>query len=347
MDIKNEYMHLTYDLAGSQTKNRFRQELLWGISVALDNLTNEDWNAVVFDYVCDIELHYNNRLELHQLKVNKSQKNFTLNSLTTSKNQNSIVGKLLIPLNESNICIKGIIVTNCFLKHNNKNIDCVNEFRLDNILKPTSKEYCALLNELKLSSLDCSKLYFLHTEMNLINPEYEIVGKLVKYYEKTFNCEHKNPNALYRLIRDQICNRACYEYRIDNYTDLIKEKGITKKELTSWIQIHKDVSNDLVKEVKEWINLNINNLKKRKIYNKKIPELLIAINTDKKLKELENKIVTYEHEHDDLLENDMFKVTKIIGEEFDKYFNIVYDCDFKMVFYVYVILKIVNGDKYE
>lgn len=30
MDIKNEYMHLTYDLAGSQTKNRFRQELLWG-----------------------------------------------------------------------------------------------------------------------------------------------------------------------------------------------------------------------------------------------------------------------------------------------------------------------------
>lgn len=75
MDIKDEYMHLTYDLAGSQTKNRFRQELLWGISVALDNLTNEDWNAVVFDYVCDIELHYNNRLELHQLKVNKSQKN--------------------------------------------------------------------------------------------------------------------------------------------------------------------------------------------------------------------------------------------------------------------------------
>ena len=101
MKVRDEYLNLTYDLSGSISKNRFRQELLWGLSKAIDKLDDENWYAVVFDYVCDIELHYNSELELYQVKVNKNQNHFTLTDLLKHKdNSNSIVGKLMIPLRE-------------------------------------------------------------------------------------------------------------------------------------------------------------------------------------------------------------------------------------------------------
>lgn len=186
MKVRDEYLNLTYDLSGSISKNRFRQELLWGLSKAIDKLDDENWYAVVFDYVCDIELHYNSELELYQVKVNKNQNHFTLTDLLKHKdNSNSIVGKLMIPLRESRVCMKGIIVTNRFLSNNGQVMDAYNEYNLDQIIKPDSSHYKKLIKEFNVSSIDCSNLYFLHTEMNLINPQNEIIGKLVRYFNET------------------------------------------------------------------------------------------------------------------------------------------------------------------
>ena len=44
MKVRDEYLNLTYDLSGSISKNRFRQELLWGLSKAIDKLDDENLN---------------------------------------------------------------------------------------------------------------------------------------------------------------------------------------------------------------------------------------------------------------------------------------------------------------
>ncbi|NLI93102.1 MAG: DUF4297 domain-containing protein [Peptococcaceae bacterium] len=66
-------MSLPYDLSGSRSKNRFRLELLWGISKMLDIYNYSDF-AMVFDYVCDIEVHSQTGFEFYQIKTHKGAK---------------------------------------------------------------------------------------------------------------------------------------------------------------------------------------------------------------------------------------------------------------------------------
>ena len=48
MEYSDYYMNLPLDLAGSRTKNRFRVELLWGISKLIDAYKQYDDYTVVF-----------------------------------------------------------------------------------------------------------------------------------------------------------------------------------------------------------------------------------------------------------------------------------------------------------
>ena len=58
MSIPVYYLSLPHDLSGSRSKNRFRAELLWGVSKILDLMEEDQDFTMVFDYACDIEVHY-------------------------------------------------------------------------------------------------------------------------------------------------------------------------------------------------------------------------------------------------------------------------------------------------
>ena len=62
LGVVDVYTKIPYDLSGSISKNRFRQELCWGISKMFDLFDKEDF-CVVFDYKCDIEIHFNDSIE--------------------------------------------------------------------------------------------------------------------------------------------------------------------------------------------------------------------------------------------------------------------------------------------
>lgn len=86
MDIKEQYMSMPYDLSGSRSKNRFRVELLWGIDKMLELMERDKAFTMVFDYVCDIEVHMKDELEFYQIKTHsKSQSAYTTESLTKRK----------------------------------------------------------------------------------------------------------------------------------------------------------------------------------------------------------------------------------------------------------------------
>ncbi|EOY7209651.1 dsDNA nuclease domain-containing protein [Clostridioides difficile] len=79
------YMNLPYDLSGSMSKNRFRNELLWGLKKMYELYkTNEDF-VVVFDYRCDIEVHLENKFEFYQVKTQNNSGTYTINKLTDKK----------------------------------------------------------------------------------------------------------------------------------------------------------------------------------------------------------------------------------------------------------------------
>ena len=89
-------MKLPYDLSGSMAKNRFKNELLWGIHKILEVYTDEKNFNMVFDYVCDIEVHWENgQYEFYQIKTSNSGESYTQSKLTRIGKKEKSVSKVI------------------------------------------------------------------------------------------------------------------------------------------------------------------------------------------------------------------------------------------------------------
>ena len=93
--LEDSYLKLPYDLSGSMSKNRFRNEMLWGLEKMFELYkTNQDF-FMVFDYVCDIEAHLDGKIEFFQIKTNNAAKPYSITKIAKpDKSGKSILGKL-------------------------------------------------------------------------------------------------------------------------------------------------------------------------------------------------------------------------------------------------------------
>ena len=226
MSIPVYYLSLPHDLSGSRSKNRFRAELLWGVSKILDLMEEDQDFTMVFDYACDIEVHYENGFEFFQIKTHGRSKSYTTKRLTKVEGEGSILGKLYVLVKDnfpgevrvavvSNVPYSSMpadVLVNCFL----------------NLPDKDKKEITtALKEELNIDSIDLSKLFYVQTNMDLEHPDDAVRGKLTLAFERIKKCEPTNPNALYRLIVDTVSEKACYEYSAADYNEILRLKGLT------------------------------------------------------------------------------------------------------------------------
>ena len=90
LDTALFYSTLPIDLSGSRSKNRFRIELLWGVCKMLDLLALGKDFAMVFDYACDIEVHYSDGFEFYQIKTHgKTVSSYTSGQLVKKATLNA------------------------------------------------------------------------------------------------------------------------------------------------------------------------------------------------------------------------------------------------------------------
>ena len=343
MNVKKYYTTLPYDLAGSRSKNRFRVELLWGISKMLDLMSSDKDFTVVFDYVCDIEIHYKDGLEFYQIKTHKSgSKPYTCKSLMTkaSKNaQGSILGKLFVLNKENGVDVKLVIVSNVPIKVGDKSLDH-GEVNLATLPESDKELLKSLLKkELDVSAIDLANAFYLFTDINLVNPEFEIQGKIVCRFHEIKQCEPNNPRALYRLIVDTVQNRACYEYSQGEYDDIIRKKGITRDEFNRILDVHAETEKTGIKQAREYISQLVGVTQKRE-YNKAIARLIQLLPKSKSLYVLERKISTY------LLSTDCGPQEETISrlrEEFYDQFPVEYDEAIRILFFIVIIGRFEQG----
>lgn len=294
MNQEEYYMLLPKDLSGSITKNRFRMELLWGVSKIIDiHKGNEDY-SVIFDFKCDIELHKEQELFFYQIKTKKSG-NFNENNLCkiNKNDKNSILGKLYA-LYSPNYNIKLAIVCNKPLKIRKKDIDfhqkCFGEIDKDVIDEIKSK----LCTELNLNSINIDNVFYIFDEMDFQHPEDAIKGKLISSFEEIKGEEPQNPNALYRLVMDTVKEKASYEFDLYSYDELKNKKGITRNDFDKMLDSHKKESKNGVSETQNFIN-NLPLAKQRK-YNIALSDLLQIQNTER-FRLLKLQIFNYICEH--------------------------------------------------
>lgn len=333
------YLSLPHDLSGSMSKNRFRLELLWGVSKMLDLMETDKDFVMVFDYVCDIEVHYKDGFEFFQIKTHGRNKSYTTKSLTKIEGEGSILGKLYI-LNKraENQNVHLAIVSN--IPYNSMPTDILKNCFTELSAAEKDKIVEALKKELNILEIDLSKMFYIQTGMNLENPENEIRGKLVVSFEKIKGCEPINPNALYRLVVDTVQDKACYEYTAKDYEEIIRLKGLSRSEFDYLLDLHAENAKTGIQPASEYIE-SIQNISHRRIYKKALPSVVKTMATSKLLKCIEQKIATALLQSDDIgnMESAIDYLTVLFHSEFPVEMNNAE----KVVFYIIVIKRFEEG----
>lgn len=240
MSISDSYMSLQFDISGSRTKNRYRNEVLWGLEKIYEVYrTGQDFVAI-FDYMCDIEIHLNENLEFYQVKTKSPSTPFTLPNLTQSKNGSSIIGtlyRLKSSIKEPSNKVELAIVTNTALRDLNKTLhSSYDKIRLT-MLDNDCRVYIAnrLAEELGINPndflADCDAISYIYTSMDLYNPHHSLLGQTVQFFIEVKNEEPKKPASLFRLLSDTIEEKACNERAFSTYAEVVNKKGLTRKQL--------------------------------------------------------------------------------------------------------------------
>lgn len=260
---KNIYMGLKYDLSGSRAKNRFRNELLWGLEKILEIYKMENNFTMVFDYVCDIEVHTDDSLEFYQVKTHNTASACTLASILKRKKLkdstlgDSILGKLYyLKLNAENILVH--LVSNSPLKDCENKLHSTVEKKKINDLGEKSLDliHSKLVEELQLESINSENVFYIYTSMDLFNPTERLLGKIALFFEEVKGQEPKKLNTLFRLLMSEINEKANYELEISSYEEILNKKGISRENFDHILNRYDEKINEAVKKTKEYIETN-------------------------------------------------------------------------------------------
>lgn len=344
---EESYMKLPYDLSGAMSKNRFKNEILWGMHKLLEIYTNEEDFNIVFDYVCDIEVHWENgKYEFYQVKTSNSGEAYTQNKLIAKgKKENSVLAKLYML--KSNFCgdkenIKLALVSNKpFKDSNNKlynTIDNLHYALLDDNVKLQIED--SLKSELNLDSIDLNNFNFIYTSIDLINPKNTLTGELVNFFNDVLKVQIKKPAVLYSVLADKISQKAEYEMKANEYNELIKNKAITKKDIYELFNKHIEISNNAVEKSKSNIEkIYADNYMKKTKMIVALSSIVSNLNISKNLKKIEQEIITFIDNNIDVLDNNFENVVLSLYEKYKDKFNIEYSEDEIKAFIILILMK--------
>ena len=190
-----------------------------------------------------------------------------------------------------------------------------------------------------MEKVDLDNVFYIFDNMDFLNPEDAIRGKLIKAFADIKGEEPQNPNALYRLVSDTVKEKASYEFDSNTYDEVVKTKGITRNEFEKMLNAHKKESMTGINETKEYINKLP--LSQRRKYNLALGNL-IEIKKNGPLEMLKSQIYKYITEHVDELENEDCYLDKV-STIFDDEFNIEFTKEMKMVQYLIIYYIYASG----
>lgn len=345
-----DYMKLPYDLSGSMSKNRFRNELLWGLK-KIFQLHKEGKNyIVVFDYACDVEVHLQeeNKFEYYQLKTENREGKYKLTNLIRPNKGKSILGKLYI----LKYCTKGLetdcvklgIVSNSPLFDGKKTYNTVEEFDFKNLDIIQKKNTIDKLEKELSKNVSLDNTFFIRTGMDLFSPDTTLTGETAKFFKELYKEEPKKINTLFSVLASEIERKACYELKPKNYDELIEKKGLNKDLINDILKKYIDNTDVSVEKTKSYIEkICMEDFPYKLHLINKLSSLIIDLKNNNWLLSKEFEIVHYIRNNLGTLP----KKEKELIEYLAKKFQIkTFDYDDKIVF-VILILKRLEEEVYE
>lgn len=348
MQVANEYEKIPADLSGSISKNRFRLEMLWGASKMFDLFDRDDF-CVIFDYKCDVEVHFSDALEFYQLKTHKVQSPYAFSKLSKRvKEKPSIMGKLFAIKNaaDPSAPIKVAIVSNSYLKIENTVYSDYEELEFASLEKEEQEKIKKALKAEIGESIDLTNVGFIYTSMDLFNPDNDLRGKIVGSFEKIMGGEPNKPNALFRLIKDTVESKACYEMKSSNYDELKRNKGITKQELYEMLCKHSIFVDNAIEDAGRFIDTYITEPVWIRRYKTSLVRITQLFSSSVELRQKEEIVSKDLSMNEENLPDNQLDTLNMLYNKYQNSFSIEYSESDKKVFLLIVLLKWEAG-KYE
>ncbi len=283
------------DKAGSRSKNRFKFEVYWGLNKFLDAFRKSQNFTMVFDYVCDIELHYDEFYEFYQVKTSTSKIYNTSMLTAKGKKKNSIIGTLYkIRSKETE---KGAeksklaIVSNLYfqdpLAPENPNV----ELAFSNIKNDNkSKILEALKNEFPENEIDIENIFFIKTDLEISNFKETMIGKINTFYQDIYGEDVMRPAALLRILAEEVQLKADYEGELVSHDAVLEKKGLSIKRFEVILDKYSEHMFSMVEKCRDEIKKVERNAVKRLTYFKALPEIISGIRKHFYLNELEMEV---------------------------------------------------------
>lgn len=352
MSNSYNYMNLPNDLSGSMAKNRFRNEILWGLKRILELQEEGADYTAIFDFACDVEIHYENKCqyEFYQLKTENILGKYPLSKLIKTNKGNSILGKLYV----LKYCEKGLeqefvkvaVVSNAPFYDGKKLYPIIKEFDFSTLEQKQKQKVIKSLETELNKDISLDNTFFIRTGIDLLNPKITLKGEIADFYKRYYHSEPKKINVLFDSLESEVQDRACYELKIHDYSELKKYKGLSKSDVDVLLEEYIENTDTSFIVAKEKIKQLYSN-----DVHKKILLLTNLENIFKKLcksllhQECEFKIKDYYQKNSTSLpcnENDL--IEKII-EKFISFDMSINNIDLNLI--VIIFLSKIEEDLYE
>lgn len=193
--------------------------------------------------------------------------------------------------------------------------------------------------EIKAEDIDLSNAYYINSSLDLINPENTLLGITLKFIEEITGKEATKVSSLYRILKDNIEDKACYELKCENYAEVEKYKGITKAEFEFILERHMSISEDHVKEAKCMIEHSYCGVSEKIKLIKGLSFIVTELNTNLVLNNLKEKIINYINENIDELNGELRETVDSIYQVFNEEFPIEYLQHERIAFVILILAK--------
>jgi len=334
MSLKNFYQTLPHDSSGSMAKNRFGYEMAVGVEKLIENYDKHDNYTVVFDHVCDIEIHYDNEFKFYQVKTSKTLLKFDVGYLTSkNKKKYSIIGTLY-KLHGDNVNL--YIVGNIPFYDDNKFVTDINGLSFSKMSIKTKKAILEQLKSEKIIEDDVllDDVYYVYNPLNIRNYDETLLGRLINFYNDKIDKNIVKPKILYSMLKDVVVQRACCEEYGDSYQEILKAKGISKKEFQELMQVHKKNSNNIIEKcITEYKNCHSNDIAGNLKITKSLSKIIENNNYETKQilskieLNIEKEILNFSGSLDEFIKYYLKKFEKIFSPDddyYDKYSYVLY-----------------------
>ena len=133
----------------------------------------------------------------------------------------------------------------------------------------------------------------------------------------------------------------------NTYEEILKNKGLTKKEFDKIISKYIKVTDNSVQKADEYINSEYkDNFQKQLDMKKALTTIVKNLLFDKELKEREKKILLYIEKNKKIMEQSIENIIEVIYNKFKENFSLIYSEDEIKAFIILILYKLME-DMYE